>query len=256
MNPFPSESILKRMGYFDDQEGIVRRFINEVGNWNEHLKNSKDFIENFVLATQAKKIAVLGSGWMLDIPLEFLSENCNHVYLFDIRHPRQIIHRYRHLKNISFISQDITGGIIETVYEIMNRRKPDFELLNHLEKPGFTTSEPIDAVISVNILNQLDILLLEYIRKFDVPEYFSTNTMRKAIQEAHIQSLFNFNSCIISDYEEIIYDKDDNLLHTNSLLFTNLPEGKTKNEWIWKFDTQMSYYQNHKTSFKVMAIQI
>jgi hypothetical protein len=256
LNPFPSDKILKRMGYFDDQEGIVRRFINEGSNWTEHIKNTKDFIEKFVSKTKNCNVAVLGSVWMLDVPLEYLAENCNHVYLFDIRHPRQIIHRYRQLKNISFICQDVTGGTVEEVYNIMDTRKPDYDQLNNLERCGFSTSEPIDLVVSVNILNQLDILVLEYIRKFRIPEHFSTNTLRSTIQEAHIQSLKEGISCIISDYEEILYDKSDNLAHSNSLLFTKLPDGAYKAEWIWKFDTQMTYYPNYKTFFKVLAIQL
>lgn len=244
------------MGYFDDQEGIVRRFINEGSNWNEHLKNTKQFIEKSISKVNPGNVAVLGSGWMLDIPLEFLSENCSKVFLYDVRHPRQIVHRYRYFSNVSFVNQDITGGAIQEVYSIMDKRKPDFEKLNQLKNTGFSSSEPIDYVVSVNVLNQLDILILEYLRKNSLPKDFSLIKMRTEIQEGHIRSLKAGKSCLITDYEELVYDASDKLLKTNSLLFAQIPDATGREEWIWKFDTQMTYYPTMKTFFKVLAIEI
>jgi hypothetical protein len=255
VNSFPSDSILKRMGYFDDQEGIVRRYIEEGSNWDEHLKKSKAYIEKFIAESKPDKVAILGSGWLLDVPIGFLSEHCSKVYLFDIRHPRQIMHRHRNLLNVSYISQDISGGVIESVYSILSDKRPDFDKLNEISPPCFSTSESIDCVISVNILNQLDILLLEYIRKFPASSGFTFTELRRSIQESHIQSLQNYNSCLISDYEELVFDAENELLQTNSLLFTTVPPGKNREDWIWKFDTKMTYYPNRKTYFNVMAIQ-
>jgi hypothetical protein len=255
VNPFPSDRILQHMGFFSDQDGIVRRFINEGSNWNEHLKNTKSFIELCVKDACPKNIAVLGSGWMLDVPLDFLAEHCDNVFLFDIRHPRQVVHRFRNLKNISFINQDITGGAIEFVYKTMDKRRPKPEELNHFIPDGFSSKVSIDYVVSVNILNQLDILLLEYLRKFSLPDSFSAEKFRSNIQLAHINSLLKNKLCLITDYEELLYDNADQLLKTNSLLYTHIPEGKMREEWIWKFDSQMTYYPNQKTYFKVQAIQ-
>ena len=256
MNSFPSDKILKRMGYFNDQEGIIRRYIDEEFNWNEHLQKSKSFIKKCIEEVKPQNVAVLGSGWLLDVPLDFLVESCNRVFLFDIRHPRQITHKYRGEKKIKFINQDVTGGSIEEVYEILKHNKSDLNKLDTITKAGFTASEPIDYIISVNILNQLDILILEYIRRFSLPENLNMDRLRKIIQEAHIASLKKSASCLITDFEEMIYDKDNELIKTNSLLFTELPAYRKREDWIWKFDTQMTFYPNRRTFLKVLAMQI
>lgn len=79
---------LHKMGFIQDQNGIIRRFKREKQNWDDHMTQSKSFIlksaknkENLpdnLSAKQADKAgvtcAVLGSGWLLDLPLDELSE--------------------------------------------------------------------------------------------------------------------------------------------------------------------------------------
>jgi hypothetical protein len=110
--------------------------------------------------------------------------------------------------------------------------------------------------VSVNILNQLDNLILEYLRKFPLPEKSLIERLQRNIQSSHIQSLLNYNSCLVTDYEELIYDEAGKLVATNSLLYTELPIFRQKKEWLWNFDTRMTYYPGRKTIFKVIAIQL
>lgn len=256
MNPFPSDKILKRMGYFDDQEGIINRYINEESNWLSHLSKTKEFIIRSVQKIQPENIAVLGSGWLLDVPYEFLAGNCKNVFLYDIRHPRQIVHKLKKYRNINLINYDITGGAIEEVYTIMNSSNPTVTSLNEIEIPGFVLNEPIDYIVSVNILNQLDNLILEYIRKFAFPDKSAIEILQRNIQLAHISSLLKSNSCLITDYEELLYDRTGKLVSANPLLFCNLPSANYTKEWLWNFDTQMTYYPNRTTIFKVIALQL
>ena len=244
------------MGYVDDQEGIMQRYINEEGGWNEHLNNSKYFIKQCISDSQPKNVTVLGSGWLLDVPIEFLAENCSQVFLFDIRHPEQVKHKHRDKNNVHFINIDITGGAILEVYNCMNSGTASNEAIESIIVPGFSSSEPLDYIISVNILNQLDILLIEYLRRFSEIQATQLGHLRKKVQEAHISGLLPGKACLISDYEEMLFDKENNLKKSNNLLFTEFPKGIKESEWIWRFDTQMTYYPEFKTHFKVKAIQI
>jgi len=36
--------ILRQMNYFSDQKGIIRRYINEEGAWDNHFTNTKKYI--------------------------------------------------------------------------------------------------------------------------------------------------------------------------------------------------------------------
>lgn len=252
-----TERIYRKMGYEIDQEGIIRRYINEEGNWDEHLLSTKEFIKKCIAGDKPQVVAVLGSGWLLDVPVEWLSENCEKILLYDIRHPRQVIHRCRYLRNVQFLTADITGGLANSVFEIMKKPKTAQAELEKLQVKAFRFPQPVDYVISVNLLCQLDILLIEYLRKFkDSISAIDFRNFRKKIQEAHLSLFAGSEGCLIFDFEEIVMDRFDQLIETNKHLYVDLPEHKYSEEWIWKFDTQMTYYPNRKTHLRVKAIQI
>lgn len=255
-NPFPSEKILKRMGFFMDQEGIINRYIREKGNWDEHLGRTKTFINRFIDEALPEDVAILGSGWLLDVPLDQILDKCRNIYLVDIRHPRQVVHKYQRFKNIHFIYSDITGGAIEATYDILKEQKNVSERLAELEPPGINLPFSVNSVVSVNILCQLDILILEYVRTFRDINQGALLGLRKNIQHSHIVSLQKTSSCLITDYEENIFSRTDDLIAINPLLFSDLPDSANYEEWVWKFDTQMTYYPNRKTFFKVKALQL
>ena len=252
-NSFPSKRIIRRMGLSDDQDGIMRRYINEEGNWNEHLNRTKQYIENTIVQFKPKHIAVLGSGWLLDLPIDFLLEHCEKIYLYDIRHPNQVMNRYKNVSKIEFITMDITGGMIDYVYI---RQKSNHLFKEKLPELDFTPLKQIDRIISLNILNQLDILIIEFLRRKNYENNEKINELRKHIQKWHIESLQKHPSTLITDFAEILYDRMGTITDQRSLIFNEFPAGTQIEEWIWKFDTRMTYYPNRKTFFKVRAQQI
>jgi len=66
-----SQSI-RRMGFIKDQEGIMNRYLRESSQWKEHLEHTRKFIRESFAQTEAETVAVLGSGWLLDVPLDHL----------------------------------------------------------------------------------------------------------------------------------------------------------------------------------------
>jgi hypothetical protein len=255
-NPFPSRKILKRMDFFADQAGIMNRYIQEKGHWDEHLINSKNFIIQCLKDKKPSSVAVYGSGWLLDVPMEYLLDNCNDIYLIDIKHPNQVVHKYRQEEKVHFIHADITGGAIERVYQIMKSQNEISKHLKEVNPPGIKFDFSVDFSISVNVMCQLDILILEYIRKFKFENEAAFKTLRQNIQKSHIQSLLASDSCLITDFEELVYNRTNELIETNSLIYTELPESVQSEEWTWKFDSHMTYYYNRKTYFKVKGINI
>ena len=253
LNALPTKRVIRRMGLSDDQDGIMRRYIEEEGNWHEHLKNSKRYIEQTILCYKPKNITVLGSGWLLDLPTEFLLEHCENIYLYDIRHPNPIKNKFKKEDRIKFLTMDITGGMMNYIYD--NHKQNSWvedELPQYLFEPKYET----DRIISLNILNQLDILIIEFLRKNKFPDSEKILALRKHIQKMHLISLKKLPSTLITDYREMLYDRLDKKTDERSLIFNEFPDGKQIEEWIWKFDTQMTYYPNRKTYFKVRAQHI
>ncbi len=108
-------------------------------------------------------------------------------------------------------------------------------------------------IVSVNILNQLDILICDYITKFNIYSDEEINAFRKIIQQKHIDLLSQNKSCIITDYEELNYDDNMQLVKNKPLVYIELPKSKNGKKWKWDFDLSKTYHKDYKTIFKVMA---
>lgn len=242
------------MGFIRDQQDIYNCFINEEGGWISHLENTKKYIAKFI-ENRKGNVVVLGSGWLLDIPVSILSTHFEIVYLVDISHPAQIKQLVKQYSNVELVSMDITGGLIELVYyevkkNSKNNSKPNLQQINNQDfKLNFT----FDCIISVNILNQLDNLLLEYLKKYFM---FDENTIiefRRNIQQKHLDFLSNYHSCLITGFEEWAFDPETNKIDTKKLVYCEIPTHENSRNWDWLFDMKGNYNQGKKTILKVMA---
>ncbi len=244
------------MKFIADQDGILRRFIKETHNWDNHLNNTKQVIKNFVGEKHPNSLSVLGSGWMLDIPVDFLAMQVKEIFFYDIRHPAGIIDKYRHYTNMKFIQADLTGGAIDAVYKLC-QHKADISIgaiEKILESARLVLPAKSDCVISVNLLNQLDILIIDYLKKkIDLSDN-EIIRFREIIQSNHIDFLLKYSFCLITDTEEIHLDDTEQLVERVPLIFAKLPEAGKEKTWVWHFDTRQTYHDGCNTYMNVKAL--
>jgi len=249
--------VLKKMHYVSDQQGIIERYMKESDSWAAHLENTKNAIIQSAIGKGTENCAILGSGWLLDIPVEFLCRHFKKVYLFDVIHPTQIKHKLHKVENVILVEQDITGGAIQEFYDSvimfksMGRRKELSEFIFE----GFHYPIEFDFIASVNILNQLDILLIDYLKEYNLYSEEELNQLRISIQQKHFDTLTVGKSCLITDYEELILDNKNQLEKTNPLVYIQLPKEKIIKNWQWQFDHQ-TYYPGKNLIFNVTALEI
>jgi hypothetical protein len=249
--------VLKRMDLLKDQNGIWDRFLQESGGWTSHLENTKKYILQFC-ENKRGILTLLGSGWLLDIPIDILAKQFKEVYLVDIYHPAQIKHLVKPYKNVKCIEMDITGGAINSIYTAArewkkNKKQAD---LKTIQIQKFIIPHKTDVIISVNILSQLGTLLIEFLTKnFDLNPSES-EIFLKNIQQSHIDLLTGFDSCMISDYEEWIFDSKTNHISRKNLLFIDIPENASTKHWDWLFDMSGNYFANKRTILKVFATKL
>jgi hypothetical protein len=250
--------ILRKMNYLSDQRGIIKRYINEKQGWDIHLTNTKKYITDYLKDKMCNSVAILGSGWLLDVPLEYLVNTLDKIILVDINHPHQIKHKVRRFENVELKCADISDGVIRQVYNLIKnyRRSGIKKDLKELEFPVFKPEEQADFKISLNILNQLDILLTDYLKKFSIYDESELNFFRSRIQKSHIGSLIPGKSCLITDYEEEIYNMDGTPDSKRKLVYTDLQDGINRKTWKWNFDMSGSYYNGKKTVFNVIAMEL
>ena len=150
-------TVLKKMGYPSDSQGIIDRYIQVAGAWDEHLMKSRQFIIRVLSGRNIQNLAVYGSGWLLDFPLEEVSQMVGHVWLYDVVHPSQIVHKLRKYSNVTAVTADLTGDGLIGAYEaahLFNKQgiktEPE-KLVNH----SFIPQIAPDYSISLNILSQI-----------------------------------------------------------------------------------------------------
>ncbi|MDR2962031.1 MAG: hypothetical protein LBU90_00080 [Bacteroidales bacterium] len=248
-----SLAVYKKLGYRNDQEGILRRFLREEEGWRAHLEHSKQSIREFYAGKNYKSIAILGSGWLLDVPIDDLLRDFEHIYLVDISHPRQITHKYRHAHNLHFVECDLTGGWARHIYRCVYEKKFYTSADVFDCTPQKLSLPQFDCVVSLNLLNQLDGLLLDAMEDCMVLTDSEIERFKTLVQTQHIQFLSNYKYCLISDCEQISISKIDNSREEKSLVFTPATLPPLRHEWLWNFDSQGHYQSDTIVQFRVKA---
>ena len=250
--------VLRRMGYCADSRGIIDRFIQTNGAWETHRQRTRNFILQAVTGKKIEKLAVYGSGWLLDLPLDELSEIAGSVRLFDLIHPAQVIRRIRKLRNVKAVRADITGGAVIRAYQAVKSYRYEGRKTTPDEicSCSFMPEDGTDFAVSLNILSQIGLMITDFLKSHMpcLPE--ETDRIMYLLQRAHLQLLMPGRSCLITDVRELNFDYQDQLVGTCEMLMHPLPDSVRAENWEWQFDPQGGYKTERKTFFQVMALEL
>ncbi len=236
-----------------DQQGIIKRYLNEKDAWESHLKNCRNFIEQQTIKTNKNEVWVLGSGWLLDVPIEFLSKKFNKVVLIDIHHPAQVLRKIKKFENIEARVVDVTGTITIDLNDIIKKRKRKDNTLPEISNYLSNIIPDNAFVISLNLLSQLNTLYSEPMEQSGLFRKSEILSFVMLLQSAHIASLPLGASIIISDHTEHV-NKSGKLLASNPLVYCNFPKAILSEQWQWNFDSKGNYHVACNVLFEVIAI--
>ena len=249
-------TIYRRMGYLRDQRGIMNRYLRERATWDLHLEKTRAFIDSAFAQQPVDSVAVLGSGWLLDLPLEQLEKRYRHIFLVDIVHPPQVRKKTDQLDHVELVEADLTGGVIEQAWQFTRKKGPrgldDLMEMVRLAPPLSQISP--DAVISLNLLNQLDIIPCDFFEKHGYFKDESTDRFRSLVQSFHLEWITRMPGCLVTDTAEVNTDKEGNET-IRSLLYAELPAGFRSERWGWEFDTGGTYRPGFRTRMEVHAVE-
>jgi hypothetical protein len=247
---------IRRMGFVRDQQGIMNRYLRESDHWKAHLEKTRAFINHSFAGKSYESLAVLGSGWLLDVPLDQLALKFSRILLVDICHPAQIRKKIEKWSHVELVEADLTGGAIEQVWRFTQNKGP-LQLDALLEElqlhPPELPFKP-DALVSVNLLNQLDIILCEFLEKQRFHQPVPMDRFRSRIQAFHLDWLVQTPGCLVSDTVEIGTGPDGKTT-SRSLIYADLPEGFRKERWSWEFDTTGTYRPEMRIEMEVRAVE-
>lgn len=248
---------MRKLGFRDESQGLMNRYINADGAWDNHLERTRNFIARVVKDRKFDNLAVLGSGWLLDVPIDLLSGIAGHVWLYDAVHPAQVIHSLKQYPNVTAISADISGGALENAFQSVN----DYKIHGIKWSPDqictgrFSPEAEPDFTISINLLSQIGVMITDYLSRYmpiDQPEAARINTL---LQQAHLQLLLPGRSCMVTDVREINTDLDNGSTATTELIGLPFPAAVSSDSWEWLFDTEGSYRVGKRTVMQVQALE-
>jgi hypothetical protein len=246
--------ILQKMGYYDYQQGLIYSHLNQGPGWQMHEKHCRDFILRAVDLHRPDKITVLGSGWLLDLPLAELAEKAKHISLIDIVHPPAVLDQVKTLKNIGLYEEDISGGLIEEVWRKAGKRTflNKLQSLDGIEIPEFRLDDP-GMVISLNIMTQLESMPLRLLVKKSKAGEAEFLSFRKKIQESHLKFLAKYLSVLITDTSEVFTDSSGNVSEVKTVI-PDLPGSTFEEKWIWDFDLKGADFNMKRSVMNVTAL--
>jgi hypothetical protein len=253
-----SRKIFRRLGFETESQGFINRYINVEGAWDEHLENSRQFICSAIAGRKFNNLAVLGSGWMIDLPVEELSGAAGRVWLYDAVHPAQVIHKIGKMSNITAVRADVTGGALANALEAVrqykkSKQKTPPEIICQAEfKPGVTQ----DFIISLNLLSQIGVMITGFLEEHIPYPADELREIRTRLQAAHLNLLMPGRSCLITDTEEWCYDLTNGSLETNPVVDCEMPAARRTETWEWQFDPLGEYKPEKRTVMKVMALEL
>ena len=258
MSSLPADKrILHKLDYYSNQEGIGHRYIRERENWNGHLSNTKRFILNAVRKCQPGVVTILGSGWLLDIPVAAILESAPKIRLVDIVHPPEILSTIGGDSRIEPVVEDVTGGLPQLVWELVHaKQKPEAEeIIREVEGLDYSPAGDQGLVISVNLLSQLPMLPFGYLKKKGVVDADLYRAFAGAVQENHLRFLRKKEGVLVTDFAELKTARDGSVARED-VVHCRLPAGVKREEWSWKFDSNGAYHRGAKTTMQVVALQL
>lgn len=231
----------RKLGYLTEAVAIRARHRRCRAAWQGHLENSRAAIMEAATACPGRKCALLlGSGALLDVPVEQLAGMFGRVVLADVVHPLAARWRVRNLGNVSLVTLDVTG----TLAALANGQGiPDctpHTLIELLQR------ETPDLVVSANILSQLPLLPLRRLEATGLHAQPELEAFASRLLAEHVRVLHDGpgTTCLLAD---IRWNGTAGIV--NPLRGMELPP--PVRTWIWNVAPRPEISRDHDVSHEV-----
>ncbi len=225
----PCPKAYRRLGYLSGLIAIQERYKRVAKQWQPHLENSRQLILQAASQTQQHhKVVVLGSGLLIDVPVEVLAKQFNTVILIDIAHLIGARRLRKKLDNITLLEHDITG-LAEALLSYQHGKalpSPNAKLPN--------IAQDADLIISCNMLSQLAITPSQYLQqRFNIGGQHLANWQQEIIIN-HLSLLSDQSGrrVLLCDTYHDYLNQKGKLLQREEMLH-GIKVGKAEQQWHW-----------------------
>jgi len=237
LTPCPAPA--RKLGYLKEAVAIGARFRRQRLAWRSHLENSRSVILEAAHACSAHgRALILGSGSLLDIPIEELAAMFGQVVLADLVHPLGARWRVRSLQNVSMDTVDLTGTVVEAARGIMPAPAP----------PPRYLDQQWDLTVSANILSQLPLLPVKRLETTGAYSPGDLNIFARDIQVKHLAWMDSLPGtiCLVTDTSWL-----DGDVETNPIPGIKLPQ--PTRAWTWHIAPRPEVHTDRDVTHTVSA---
>jgi len=228
----PCPPYVRHMDYLYEAIAMRSRYECNRTAWQPHLEQTRRAILSAVEGCRNRnKVVILGSGPLLDVPLDELAAMFSEVVLLDIVFLPDVYKRVKRFNNVKLVQHDVTN-MAQKLYE--NIRSGQTEL--PIASPVISDiDENTGLVVSLNILSQLWVMPRAYaLKKMRGLEEEVVDDWCEQITRSHYAFLQSLTCpvCLIGDHEFVKRDREGRIVSQGSTVAgLALPEPETS--WTW-----------------------
>jgi hypothetical protein len=247
----PCPRHLKRMGYLKELIAIEARHRRCARAWTPHLAHCRRTILKATESVGRRRVTVLGSGWLMDVPLDELADLFEEVVLVDVFHMPSIAKRIRGRANVRLVADDVTGLIEATYRHVIEGKTGPLP-------PPVADTGPLagaDLVVSANVLTQLPLMPMAWVRaKGRDYDEEKTKAFARHIVEHHLDLLAALPGrvCLLTETERLVVTGREVLHRIDPLFGAAFPYRGRR--WTWDIAPRPELSSRYDLRFRMTGI--
>lgn len=222
----PASSLARKSGLLYEAIALRHRAQRCAKNWHAHIVQCHARVHQAVAALEKKQtLLVLGSGLLLEVPIEKLLPQFKRIVLVDLVHLKPVRELARKHPSIQLIEADLSGVLADLL------KWKEGNALPYFTAPCISVQQA-DLIISANLLSQLKHPARKVMS--DKMDEEALESFQKRIAQEHWQwfSQIPGKKLIFSDVESQFFNANGEIIHTDSALLGQLPPPKAT--WWWE----------------------
>ena len=233
----------KEWGYIYQNVSLRFRARRCAKAWQGHVEASHKLIKDHLEKINPSSIMIIGSGILMEIPIEDLLSKAQKIYLVDLVHSNTVRKLARQNPKVALIERDISS-----LLGLLKKGTGPFQLkqIPWRQLPSWDLPQ-VDWVISANLLSQIPLMISEVLP-------MSTETYDKfarSVRDQHIERLLEQAPKVLlfADFETRYIDPSGERIKTEAYDVT-LRNLKFDREWLW----EISPYGETSKEYKIVML--
>jgi hypothetical protein len=237
---------VRKFGYLQHLIALEFRAKRCADAWAGHQRRSRNFIVKAADLCEKQNLAVIvGSGLLLEVPINTLSERFDRVILVDIFHMPQVRREAKRFFNVKLLTGDVTG-----VFAAMKEHRPPGPNIP-APPPRLPNLKDADLIVSCNCLTQLAAPFTDYFEKTRGFSDLDSDKVAYHLMENHAKALAQDAggvAVLITDSERFAMQGDKVVSRTDLLKAYRLPPTPLltyNEEWDWVIAPHPEEHPSH-----------